>query len=256
MIDGYPASEDVYINPGDIESIDVLKDAASAAIYGSRGASGVVLITTKRGSAGQTRVSYDFTVGNQQVERKLELLNAVQFRICSSRRGTASLPDKALAAGLNWSPLRRQQRQNRQGFLAFEVGIPEDFFDFTTGQPVTPAYDTDWQDAIFSNALTMRHNVQVSGGKDFSGLHGQRRLSFAGGYHRPLGPRGPTCGSTSTPRSPRSLTLQTNFSMYDVQNREVSAAGRWINDGVIQSALMMLPGSPVYNADGSTPRAT
>ena len=52
VVDGYPASEDVYINPGDIESIDILKDAASAAIYGSRGASGVVLITTKRGKEG------------------------------------------------------------------------------------------------------------------------------------------------------------------------------------------------------------
>ena len=53
VVDGYPASEDVYINPGDIESIDILKDAASAAIYGSRGASGVVLITTKRGKEGE-----------------------------------------------------------------------------------------------------------------------------------------------------------------------------------------------------------
>lgn len=64
VIDGYPASEDVFINPNDIESIDILKDAASAAIYGSRGASGVVLITTKRGKDGEAaKVSYDFSYG-------------------------------------------------------------------------------------------------------------------------------------------------------------------------------------------------
>ena len=62
VVDGYPASEDVYINPADIESIDILKDAASAAIYGSRGASGVVLITTKRGGKEEAAtVTYDFS---------------------------------------------------------------------------------------------------------------------------------------------------------------------------------------------------
>ncbi len=251
VIDGYPASEDVYINPGDIESIDVLKDAASAAIYGSRGASGVVLITTKRGSAGQTRVSYDFTVGIQQVERKLELLNAVQFRDLLIEARNSSYRTKALAAGLNWSPYDDNSVRTAKGFSLSEVGIPEDFFDFTTGQPVTPAYDTDWQDAIFSNALTMRHNVQVSGGKDFLAY------MVSVGYLSQEGIIDPSDHTRTNVRVnldakvTKKLTLQTNFSMYDVQNREVSAAGRWINDGVIQSALMMLPGSPVYNADGS-----
>lgn len=70
VIDGYPASEDVYINPDDIETIDVLKDAASAAIYGSRGASGVVLITTKRGSSGKAKITYDFQYSVQQVSKR------------------------------------------------------------------------------------------------------------------------------------------------------------------------------------------
>ena len=81
VIDGYPASEDVFINPNDIESIDILKDAASAAIYGSRGASGVVLITTKRGKDGEAaKVSYDFSYGIQQLDHKVDLLNSTQFR--------------------------------------------------------------------------------------------------------------------------------------------------------------------------------
>lgn len=74
VIDGYPASEDVYINPEDIETIDVLKDAASAAIYGSRGASGVVLITTKRGSSGKAKVTYDFNIVCNKFLKRLTYL--------------------------------------------------------------------------------------------------------------------------------------------------------------------------------------
>jgi len=90
VVDGYPASEDVYINPNDIESIDILKDAASAAIYGSRGASGVVLITTKRGAKNEdAKVSYDFSYGVQTLERKAKLLNAEQFRDLTVQRPPA-----------------------------------------------------------------------------------------------------------------------------------------------------------------------
>ena len=105
VVDGYPASEDVYINPGDIESIDILKDAASAAIYGSRGASGVVLITTKRGKEGErAKISYDFSYGIQQLERKVDLLDANQFRDLYIASRNDSYRRKATAAGIAWSP--------------------------------------------------------------------------------------------------------------------------------------------------------
>ena len=105
VIDGYPASEDVFINPSDIESIDILKDAASAAIYGSRGASGVVLITTKRGKDGEAaKVSYDFSYGIQQLDHKVDLLNSTQFRdlLIDARNNSYRL--RATAAGVSWSP--------------------------------------------------------------------------------------------------------------------------------------------------------
>ena len=251
VVDGYPASEDVYINPGDIESIDILKDAASAAIYGSRGASGVVLITTKRGSTQKTRVSYEFTIGMQQVERKLDLLNATQFRDLLIEARNNSYRTKATAAGVAWSPFDDNSVRTAKGFTLSEVGIPGDFFDFTTGQPVAPAYNTDWQDAIFSNAMTMRHNVQVSGGKDFlTYMVSIGRLSQEG-IISPSDHARTNMRVNLDAKVTKKITLQTNFSLYDVKNREVQAAGRWINDGVIQSAMMMIPGSPVYNADGS-----
>ena len=79
VIDGYPSNEDIFLNPNDIESIEVLKDAASAAIYGSRAAGGVVLITTKRGKEGKTQVNYDYQFGITQLAKKIDMLNAMEF---------------------------------------------------------------------------------------------------------------------------------------------------------------------------------
>ena len=165
VIDGYPASEDVFINPSDIESIDILKDAASAAIYGSRGASGVVLITTKRGKDGEAaKVSYDFSYGIQQLDHKVDLLNSTQFRdlLIDARNNSYRL--RATAAGVSWSPYDDNTIRAAKGFSLAEVGIHPMFYDFTTRTPVTPQYDTDWQDELFSNAGIMRHNVSVIGG--------------------------------------------------------------------------------------------
>src|SRR5690606_28369097 len=67
------------LNPGDIESVEILKDASATAIYGSRGANGVVLITTKKGKTGEGQISFDMYYGVQEPSRKLELLNAEQF---------------------------------------------------------------------------------------------------------------------------------------------------------------------------------
>ena len=78
VIDGYPSNEDLMLNPEDIESIEVLKDAASAAIYGSRAAGGVVLITTKRGKEGKATVNYNFQVSVNQLAKKIDLLNSAQ----------------------------------------------------------------------------------------------------------------------------------------------------------------------------------
>ena len=166
VIDGYPASEDVYINPEDIETIDVLKDAASAAIYGSRGASGVVLITTKRGSSGKAKITYDFQYSVQQVSKKIDLLDAYQFRDLVIEARNNAYRDKAEAAGVSWSPLDDNAIRSSKGFALSEVGISDLFFDFTTGKPVEPAYNTDWQDAIYGNAPMTRHNVSVTGGND------------------------------------------------------------------------------------------
>ena len=81
IVDGMPAGSIDYINPNDIERIDVLKDAASAAVYGARAADGVILVTTKSGSEGKAVVTYDFSYGMQNPWRKPAVLNATEYAI-------------------------------------------------------------------------------------------------------------------------------------------------------------------------------
>ena len=131
VVDGFPLSEaPSAINPNDIESIEVLKDASATAIYGSRGANGVVMITTKQGKSGKTLVDYSGYYAVQQVGKKIDLLNARQFaELMNVRAANDGVP-----------PFFSQDQVN-----AFGEG-------------------TDWQDVIFRDAPMQNHSITVSGG--------------------------------------------------------------------------------------------
>lgn len=131
IVDGIPG-DITKINPSDIESIDVLKDAASAAIYGAQAANGVVLVTTKSGKKGQAQVYYDGYYGIQTVYRDANMLNAEQYRTI--------MDEQALNSG----------------------SAPYDWSQYTMG-------DTDWVNLMFrSSAPTQNHTVGVTGGGETS----------------------------------------------------------------------------------------
>lgn len=256
VIDGYPASEDVFINPNDIESIDILKDAASAAIYGSRGASGVMLITTKRGKDGEAaKVSYDFSYGIQQLDHKVDLLNSTQFRdlLIDARNNSYRL--RATAAGVSWSPYDDNTIRAAKGFSLAEVGIHPMCYDFTTRTPVTPQYDTDWQDELFSNAGIMRHNVSVIGGTKAIKYMASVGYMDQDGIIAPSNHNRINARINLDAQITKHLTASISYSMYDAKNTVVQAEGRMINDGVIQSALMYLPNLPAYEENGDYARS-
>jgi TonB-linked SusC/RagA family outer membrane protein len=135
VVDGVPLDDGGfdYLNAGDIESIEVLKDAASAAIYGARAASGVILITTKKGKAGSSRIAYNGYFGTQAPARTLDLLNATQY---------ATLRNESSVAG--------------GGGILFP-------------NPASLGKGTDWQSQIFNNHATEEsHELSLSGGTDKS----------------------------------------------------------------------------------------
>lgn len=133
IVDGFPVSSIEYINPGDIARIDVLKDAASAAIYGARGANGVILITTKKGAPGKLSLSYDGYYGIQNVWRKVPELNATQYATMmntAARNASANNP----------------------------LPYPD---------PASLGKGTNWQDALFQkNVPIVSHQVTASGGSE------------------------------------------------------------------------------------------
>ncbi|MBC9928922.1 TonB-dependent receptor [Chitinophaga qingshengii] len=140
-----------YINPNDIASIEVLKDASSTAIYGARGANGVILVTTKRGTSGGGRLTYDpdFSIG--VLPRKLGLLNAKEF---------LAVEDQAYANAQKYDPAGwatgtkyvdpKTKRTNPKLFDA-------------QGNPL---YDTDWQDETFRKAFTQNHQLGFTDGDE------------------------------------------------------------------------------------------
>ncbi|MEO7047710.1 MAG: TonB-dependent receptor [Ferruginibacter sp.] len=134
LVDGFPVGSIEYLNPSDIERIDVLKDAASAAIYGSRGANGVILITTKTGKKGTPSVNYDGYYGLQTAWRKVPLMNAEQY---------ATLMNESYS---NLNPTGTNPPYTNPSSLG--VG-------------------TNWQDVIFTpNTPVTNHQISVSGATD------------------------------------------------------------------------------------------
>lgn len=126
------------INPNDIESVEVLKDASASAIYGARAANGVILITTKRGKNGATRVTYDGYYGSQKVNKTLDVLNASQFAQLENEVFKNNYyPDPAsLGEGINWQKLifRKAPIQNHQlsingGSEKTQLAISLNYFD-------------------------------------------------------------------------------------------------------------------------------
>ncbi len=131
VVDGLILNNIDFLNAADIESMEILKDASAAAIYGTRGANGVILITTRKGSRSQkSRVSFNSYVGQQQPERRLDMVNATEYAT-----------------------------------LINEISVNNG------GQPVHPnpsvfGEGTDWQDVIFQNGLIQNYNLNISGGSD------------------------------------------------------------------------------------------
>ncbi|RLJ79508.1 SusC/RagA family TonB-linked outer membrane protein [Pedobacter alluvionis] len=253
VIDGYPAGNNVSINPEDIETIDILKDAASAAIYGSRASGGVVLITTKRGTDGKGKFEYDVQGGISQLAKKVKLLDANQFiQLLIDGRNNAYKDLVVNGGKITWNDSmfsdNNATRITNVG-SGSSVSIPADLYNFSTQQAIPAAYNTDWQDELYRNAAFQRHNLSFSGGtKDV-------KYFLSGGYQNNDGIvtntnqkvtnfRGNIEGKVS-----ERLRVGANISYTQNDNREVRE-GRY-DLSPMMSALIYLPYLPARDANGN-----
>ncbi|WP_461147098.1 SusC/RagA family TonB-linked outer membrane protein [Spirosoma pulveris] len=231
------------LNTDDIESIEVLKDASAAAIYGSRGSNGVVLLTTKRGKEGKTVVSYDSYLGIQQVSRKIDMLNAYEYAQLSYEAKNNAYIDR--------NPTGKPTDSNdirTKGVGAPSTLIQPEIVPYLSGQPGLT--NTDWQDAIFRSAPIQNHTISVSGGKE------NVKFYVSGNY---LDQRGVVINSGFKRYSARAnvdvksgrLTVGVNLNPTYSYHDLIKAEGPYLGEGVVGLALQMAPIFPVYNADGS-----
>lgn len=203
------------INPNDIASIEVLKDASATAIYGSRGANGVVLITTKRGKSGSLNVNYDAYYGTQNVQRDIKILSTQEY--------------KDVINGL------------------IDAG------EGTTNQRIGDiAEGTDWLAHMYTkNAPVQNHNLSFSGGNENTKYHtslnyfGQDGLLLNSDNKR-------YSARVNLEHSTGNFKLGTNITSSYIKDNYV-ANGMDLNEraGIIYAAIAYDPTLPIYNADGS-----
>ena len=145
VIDGFPVEDAAIastINPSDIESLDILKDASATAIYGARGANGVVIITTKKGKVGKAQITYDGSVTMHHVTRTIPMMDAYEFVKLQAETYPASIANSTGGYLMEY--------QGKQWTL-------DDYRDI---------FQYDWQDEILRTALQHNHNIRLTGGTE------------------------------------------------------------------------------------------
>lgn len=223
IVDGMPSYSGInYLNPSDIESIEVLKDAASAAIYGARGANGVILVSTKKGRQGSpTQMNYEFTYGIQNPERKINLLNSTDYQM-----------------------LMNEMAQNSGKSPYF---------------PTPSTGNTDWQEALtYKNAPLKNHKFSLSGGTDKSSFY----ASFSNVEQSGIFGKGYSDYERTNARLNYSTTLMdkdsrnwlnkvvfTTIANYAKERRKGSDIGNSEAGGLIASINMLPPTEAIYQTD-------
>jgi len=249
------SGNDIFINPEDIESVEILKDAASAAIYGSRASAGVVLITTKRGKAGKGTFTYDYQLSSQQLANKVKMLDATQFADLFVDGRNNNYKDILISKGITWNDSffsdDNATRIVKAGQTATgcSVCILKDLYDFPTQTKIQPKYNTDWQDVLYQSALVQRHNLSFSGGNEST------RYLISGGYLDQPGILNSTYQRRINLRAnidaevSKKMKVSSSIFVTNNANREVQE-GRF-NQGPILGALVYMPIFPAFNPDGS-----
>ena len=202
------------INPADIVSMEILKDASATAIYGAQGANGVVLITTKRGKAGEAKFTYDGMVAVQRQTKRLDLMNLREYA----------------------------------NFYNDFVNVGEETESAYLSDPSLLGKGTNWQDAIFQTALQHQHQVSAQGGSDkvqyyVSGSYMDQEGTIIGSDFSRFSVR---TNLDAQLKKWLKLGLSATYSSTDESLKLADS-----NQGLIYYSLTTIPSIPIYNVDGS-----
>ena len=213
VIDGVPVSGGMwYLNPNDVESIDVLKDASATAIYGARGANGVVMVTTKQAQEGHTEINFDYSYGIQHSAKTYKMLDASQYAALHNEMRTNAGPEYSLNPAF--------------------------------ADPESLGAGTDWMDAIFRTAPMQKVNLSMLGGNQkishatSLGYYTQDGIMKNSSYNRL------SLQSNISSKLASNITVRANVNL-SAENRRTQPVST-----VIQNAMRILPSIPIYDDNG------
>ncbi|MBQ7443417.1 MAG: TonB-dependent receptor [Bacteroidaceae bacterium] len=243
IIDGVPTKAGMHeLNGNDIESIQVLKDAASASIYGSRAANGVIIITTKRGKEGKVKIDFDASVSVQTYAHRMKVLNAKQYGEVMWQ----GYVNDGLDPNQNGLGYRYDWSYNQQGQPVLNGLTMNKYLD---AAGTTPAADTDWFDQTTRTGVVQKYDLSLS--------HGSERGSafFSAGYYKNKG----VIKASDFDRL--SARINTDYNLLRINERNIITIGEHFTvnrtsevqapGGFLQNVLQFNPSLPVYTTDGS-----
>ena len=246
VVDGVITTDIKWLSPNDIKSMEILKDASAAAIYGSRGANGVILITTKSGGEGKVNISFDAYWGFQNRWKKMDVLKSKDFaetelRISAMRDGASEIAYYYNNGFRPWLNLYKLGNAN--------VTKISEYY------PINFAYEnqeTDWQDAVFRpNAFMHNYNLAFDGGSDkghyalSASYFGQEGTIIGSNYRRF------TLRLNSDFKVRDWLKIGEHFSLVSYYGRNAMNNNSSAGASIISAALAMAPWDPVYYPQGS-----
>ena len=246
VVDGVITGDIKWLSPSDIKSMEILKDASAAAIYGSRGANGVILITTKSGGDGKVNINFDAYWGFQNRWKKMDVLSSRDFaetelRITAMRNGAEEIA-------------YYQQNGFRPWLNMYKLGNA-DITKISEYYPINFDYsnqETDWQDEVFkSNAFMHNYNLSFDGGSDkghyalSASYFGQQGTIVGSDYNRF------TLRLNSDFKVREWLRIGEHFSLVTSYGRNAMNNSSSAGASMISAALAMAPWDPVYYPQGS-----
>lgn len=238
VVDGVIVSDIMFLNPSDIESTEILKDASSTAIYGSRGANGVILVTTKKGSnTGKANITFNGYVGVQNAWKQLDLMGAQEF-------AATIVSMKGLASEVSY--------YENNGFNAWLSAYRLGSSDYYPTNLDYSQIDTNWQDEIFvDNAMIQSYSLSVDGGNETS------NYSISGSYFTQDGTiigsdyERFTLRANSSHKVRDWLKIGENLSFMRSSGTEAMNNNASPGASIISAAIAMAPWDPTHYPEGS-----
>ncbi len=243
IIDGVPTKAGMHeLNGNDIESIQVLKDAASASIYGSRAANGVIIITTKRGKEGKVKIDFDASVAVQTYANRMEVLNAKQF----GQVMWQGYVNDGLDPNMNGLGYHYNWTYNQQGVPVLNGITMSKYLD---AAGTTPAADTDWFDQTTRTGVVQKYDISLSNGSE------KGSSFFSLGYYKNLGI------IKHSDFNRLSARMNSDYKLLKINDRDIITVGEHFTvnrtsevqapGGFLENVLQFNPSLPVYTTDGS-----